>query len=311
MSFLFSFVSHASNVEEQAGLTIQYPTADAKIYLYKVANAVENSRYELVLPFADYADYLQGLNESEYKLHHMKTTERASLAAALKSYVIVDEIPYSYMGITGEDGQVVFEDLEDGLYLIFGEKIEIEGQIYVSTPVLIHMIDNMIEGEPSVVLDFASKISPMNIKEECTVVKIWKDDEGKENRPSEIVVALYADGKEYQSVKLSEDNNWEHTWKNLEIGPEWIVVEKEVPLGYKVEYEFGAGYISIENEYEGDEPGEEPPGEPEEPGTPGDEEPPEDTIVQTGQLWWPVPVLTALGLAMFSIGWIRRHSEER
>ena len=37
----------------------------------------------------------------------------------------------------------------------------------------------------------------------------------------------------------------------------------------------------------------------------------EDTIVQTGQLWWPVPILTVLGLALFSIGWIRRHSEER
>ncbi|MDY2629454.1 MAG: Cna B-type domain-containing protein [Lachnospiraceae bacterium] len=34
-------------------------------------------------------------------------------------------------------------------------------------------------------------------------------------------------------------------------------------------------------------------------------------LPQTGQLWWPVPVLTLAGIAAFTIGWIRRRERER
>lgn len=47
------------------------------------------------------------------------------------------------------------------------------------------------------------------------------------------------------------------------------------------------------------------PGEPEKPGEPGRETPPEPgkRLPQTGQLNWPVPVLTILGLLFFAAGW--------
>ena len=41
-----------------------------------------------------------------------------------------------------------------------------------------------------------------------------------------------------------------------------------------------------------------------------DEEPPLAGLPQTGQLWWPVPVLAVAGLACFAFGWMKQRYEE-
>ena len=33
-------------------------------------------------------------------------------------------------------------------------------------------------------------------------------------------------------------------------------------------------------------------------------------LPQTGQLWWPVPILAVAGIAFFSIGWLRSRKDE-
>lgn len=65
------------------------------------------------------------------------------------------------------------------------------------------------------------------------------------------------------------------------------------------------------------------PGEPDSPSTPGNPSEPNSpsephapqggsgvTLPQTGQLNWPVPVLAALGLCLFSIGWMLRFGKK-
>lgn len=48
----------------------------------------------------------------------------------------------------------------------------------------------------------------------------------------------------------------------------------------------------------------EPPKDPPKPPTPPHKVP------QTGQLWWPVPILAIMGVILFSAGWLRKKSEE-
>lgn len=59
----------------------------------------------------------------------------------------------------------------------------------------------------------------------------------------------------------------------------------------------------------------ETPGTPDTPETPDTSETPgtplEPTLPQTGQLNWPVPVLAALGLCLFSAGWILRYGRRK
>lgn len=51
------------------------------------------------------------------------------------------------------------------------------------------------------------------------------------------------------------------------------------------------------------EPEPEPPAETEPPVEPGESDPEEPRLIQTGQLHWPIPVLAAAGFILFTFGW--------
>ncbi len=65
---------------------------------------------------------------------------------------------------------------------------------------------------------------------EVSVRKIWYG--AGVAYPDSIKVVLYRDGEAYDSVVLSEENNWRYTWKNLTDEYEWTVDEPSVPSGY-------------------------------------------------------------------------------
>jgi hypothetical protein len=84
-----------------------------------------------------------------------------------------------------------------------------------------------------------------------TVQKVWqgKDD----NRPQSVQVQLYKNGAPHgDPVVLSADNEWKHTWPQLESGVVWTVDESNVPQGYKktISGDQNTGFI-ITNTYEG------------------------------------------------------------
>jgi LPXTG-motif cell wall-anchored protein len=60
-----------------------------------------------------------------------------------------------------------------------------------------------------------------------------------------------------------------------------------------------------------DEPG--VPGDPDVPGGPGvpgnPDEPGTPALPQTGQFWWPVPLLAAGGMMLFVLGYVMRRRE--
>ena len=86
-------------------------------------------------------------------------------------------------------------------------------------------------------------------------------------------------------------------------------MEKETPEGYKVTVTQEGITFVMTNTW--DEPEKPPkPGEPEEPGTDIPEDPvpegPGPKLPQTGQLWWPVPLLALAGRALCLVGWMRK-----
>ena len=66
-----------------------------------------------------------------------------------------------------------------------------------------------------------------------SVEKRWILDDGGQATES-ISVTLLRNGKEYDTVKLSEDNDWKYTWRGLSSYPTWEVVENDVPDGFVV-----------------------------------------------------------------------------
>ncbi len=136
--------------------------------------------------------------------------------------------------------------------------------------------------------------------------KIWKDGNSTA-RPKEITAALLQDGKEVETVKLNASNSWSYSWKKLSSASSWSVVEKQVPSGYTASYRTGDSQIVITNSKPGS------------PTTPSGDRPKTrkyTTLLQTGQLIWPIPVLLGVGLILIVIGLILRKrktdaSEER
>lgn len=65
-----------------------------------------------------------------------------------------------------------------------------------------------------------------------TVLKVWAGDEGM-NRPAEVRVQLYRNGKAYGDfIALNAANNWRHTWRGLADQYTWTVDEVDIPEGY-------------------------------------------------------------------------------
>ena len=178
-----------------------------------------------------------------------------------------------------------------------------------------------------------------------SVVKVWKDDGNESDRPDSVTVELLRDGKKYETKTLNKSNNWRYEWKNLSTSSKWVINEVNVPDKYTVLTELEGKVYTVTNTHTTDiddpntplNPGPGPGGDP---GTGGDIPPtnindpdvpldpgrtPGDNatnikdpaapanaakLPQTGQLWWPVPILAAAGIAFFSIGWLRSRKDE-
>ena len=66
---------------------------------------------------------------------------------------------------------------------------------------------------------------------DVTVKKIWKlDNDG--TATDFVTIVLCKNGKKYDTVELSEENNWSYTWHSLSNRYAWTVEEREVPEGF-------------------------------------------------------------------------------
>lgn len=122
-------------------------------------------------------------------------------------------------------------------------------------------------------IDWVFTVEQFAEPEDLTVNKVWSDN-GK-NRPTSVSVALYNGGTLVETVTLSDDNNWAHTWRDLDGMGKWSVKEINVPKGYKATYKISDGVTTITNTA---------------------------SLIQTGQLNWPIPVLSGMGLILLVLG---------
>ena len=114
--------------------------------------------------------------------------------------------------------------------------------------------------------DLPDPTYPLNI----SVRKVWSNDNLKE-RPDSVTVTLYNGDVAYDSVRLGAWNNWSHSWKNLNAYGNWQVIETNIPRGYTPYYSVNNGVVTITNSR---------------------------TLIQTGQLNWPIWVLGGAGLVL-------------
>ena len=120
---------------------------------------------------------------------------------------------------------------------------------------------------------------------ELTVKKVW-DDDGYKSRPTSVKIQLLHNGRVYDTVTLNARSEWTYTWPRLLFDGDntWEINESPKPYRYRVSYtsnftnDYETYYVTVTNTYR-----------------PG-------SLIQTGQLNWPIFVLGGIGIALVVIG---------
>ena len=109
---------------------------------------------------------------------------------------------------------------------------------------------------------------------DVVVRKVWSSDDMKD-RPDSVTVTLYNGDVPYETVRLGAWNNWTYTWKDLSAYGNWQVIESNIPKGYVPSYSVSGNVVTITNTR---------------------------SLIQTGQLNWPIWVLGGAGLVLVALG---------
>lgn len=268
-------------------ITIHYKPGVCEFAFYRIADASETTGLKLVAPFSGYTGSVSSLKTIE----SLDGEGLRVLASTLESIIDRDGIKPAYRACTDEKGDLT-QTVTKGLYLIIGQTTRDDTYRYTPSPVFV-TVPNRPEGGQwsySITLNHGKFEKEPHGDEttDLTVMKIWNDSGNNPLRPTSIRARLLRDGVEYETVTLGPGNNWSYTWRDLPAGHRWSVAELDIPTNYYVTTERDGRVFVIRNTYE------KPP-------------PPPPDLPQTGQLWWPVPILAALGLAALVIGCLQRR----
>lgn len=171
----------------------QLPLAGMRFDAYRVADRSSDGTWSLEPRFKAYRSRLETQSGDG--------NAWAALARVLERGALMDEacLPDD-SAETDEEGAAVFDALEPGLYLMSGQSVCVNRQIYTPSPLLI--------------------VCPT----ECAAEP--------EQRPESLTVQLMCDGKAYgRPVLLSEEQDWRYTWSSLPTVHYWVLAEQAVP-GY-------------------------------------------------------------------------------
>ncbi len=274
----------------------------AQFDIYMVATVDEYGELTTTEDFSQFNVDIRGENDEAWK----------ALASTLEGYVLRDAVVPTDSGKTDSQGLVSFptagKTLTPGLYLVLGERHTQNGYRYDPAPFMVMLpgLDkesNVWNYAVTAEAKYDSSVIPDDPDDDTVdrkVLKVWEDNGHEQDRPNEVIVQLLRDGAVYDTVTLNAANNWRYTWANLDGSHTWVIAEKELD-DYTVKITREGITFVITNTYEEDKPDDPPPDNPNPPVTPDD-----PTLPQTGQLWWPVPLLLCGGLILIVIGLIRR-----
>lgn len=273
--------------DEDFRLTVRYgydgvPIPDARFHLFLVGDVAADGTLSLTGEFSGYPVIVNGQSASGLQI----------AADTLYGYIQRDQISPIQIAATSASGYAAFFSLSCGLYLVAGQPCNVDGTLYQTQPQLIVVTEDLIleakceaQEEPT---------QPQTL----SVLKKWTDTGYESKRPQSLSVSLVRDGAVVETVTLDAAGNWRYTWKDLEPGWQWAVVE-DCPAQFAVTME-REGNTFILNNTRTVFPQDPPPAS-------GSEDP---SIPQTGMVWWPVVALLAGGLCLIALG-ARLRREER
>ncbi len=176
--------------------------------------------------------------------------EEESSALTLAIYIKRDGIEPLMTALTDSKSEVIFNNLDCGVYLIAGEDY-ISGNTLYKAKTVIATVTDLSVGQ----IEIEEKYSVTDITEDegstsVSVMKVWSGEKGES-----ITAQLLKDGAVYDEVVLNDSNNWSYTWSGLSDSSVWYIAEKEVPDGYTLRVDENGSVFILVNTEDSDEPG--------------------------------------------------------
>ena len=218
------------SVEKECSLTISYGYegavfSDQAVKLYKVADVSADFQYALASAFAASGLILNGVQTQD---------EWNGIRSTLEAQILADKLAPIQTAQTNGSGEACFTQLTPGLYLASAVEVTQEGLTCFFDSALVTLPGLGADGLWQYSLAVAAKpqvLPPPQPEEEMKVLKLWKGDAAGAGRPKSVEVEIFRNGTSYETVTLSEENNWSYSWSGKD-GGHWKVIERNVPSGY-------------------------------------------------------------------------------
>ena len=191
------------------------------------------------------------------------------LVSKLDAYLLDNEMPAIHL-ITDENGTASCENLPLGLYFIH-QTNSVEDYA-PCTPFLVTLPALTDDGYVYDV-NAAPKTEVAKLTD-ITIKKVWNTDAYNKATDS-VTINLLRGGQVVQTAVLNESNNWQVTYTDLPESDSYTVEEVDVPKGFTATYKQRGYVFTVTNT---------------------------STLIQTGQLIWPIPVLSFLGILLIGAG---------
>ncbi len=193
----------------------------------------------------------------------------SALAGILDSFVSDHKVSSRKL-TTDAEGGVRYNELPLGLYFI-----KQTGTVAGFVPCSPFLVTVPGEADGGFVYDVdASPKTEVEKLISVTVKKVWNTNASAKAADS-VTVQLRRNGKVVKTATLSDENNWQVTYTDLPQSDAYSIKEVNVPEGFTATYS-KAGYVfTVTNT---------------------------STLIQTGQLIWPIPVLAMAGMLLLVVG---------
>ena len=107
-----------------------------------------------------------------------------------------------------------------------------------------------------------------------TVKKVWNTEDSTPSTDS-VTVQLLRDGAVVETATLNSNNNWQVTYVDMPQSDVYSILETNVPKGFTATYSQNGYVFTVTNSA---------------------------SLIQTGQLVWPIPVLGIAGIILIATG---------
>ena len=192
-----------------------------------------------------------------------------SVATKLDAFVLEHNVS-SIKITTEENGTATCKDLALGLYFI-RQSGAAEG-FAPCTPFMVTVPSKNAEGY---VYDVnASPKTEVVRLTSITIKKVWNTDASTQ-AAEHVTVHLLRNGNVVKTANLNAQNNWQVTYTNMPESDAYSIKEVDVPKGFTATYQQKGYVFTVTNT---------------------------STLIQTGQLMWPIPVLAVSGMLLIAVG---------